>query len=98
VDVEVDGNQHHSIQRNSEYDADRDANLATDRWVVHRIRASEFRRAPARQVSALCETIEAYGGIEEAGARFVSTPTGPVRQLNLLEERAAYGFEGGGEQ
>jgi very-short-patch-repair endonuclease len=94
IDVEMDGLQHHTVQVNSENDADRDRNLTSKGWAIHRIRASEYRQAPVRAVRQLCETIEEYGGVESSFARFVPTTTGVVKQLRLLEERAPYQPEG----
>lgn len=94
VDVEVDGIQHHSVQRNSESDSDRDANLVSRGWAVHRVRVASLREDPGRCMNKLSETIERYGGVEAAAARYVAGPRGPVRQLQLLEERASYIADG----
>ncbi len=90
VAVEVDGLQHHTVQRNSESDSDRDAKLASLGWAVHRIRVTSLRENPDRCMNQLGETIERYGGIDEGVARYIPTPRGPVRQLQLLEERSPY--------
>lgn len=89
IDVEMDGDQHHSIPANSEYDSERDSALGRKGWAVQRILAYKYRKEPGGQIRRLCEAIEQYGGIE-GSPRFIPTQSGVVKQLRLLEQRLPY--------
>ncbi len=90
IDVEIDGRQHHAMESRSEYDADRDKDLARKGWAVQRFRAAALQNGLSGCLAEVSEAIERYGGLPSGDFRLVPRPEGVTKQMRLLEQSQPY--------